>query len=182
MNDKDLSEESKKGIYQYNATILGSSSDLASYCDNLSNPIIKSGRVASWFSKLVNVFSSVIEVIVTIVIVAAAVVTAVYCPPCIASAASFLGIAAATAGLSAAVYAAAIVTGFVVGAYVGVEVGYAIVCSDPVDEAQCFDCVNDAVTLAGIPFTAFIGNAIFDCDYCEGHFYGFKNRNQGLCY
>lgn len=97
------------------------------------------------------------------------------------SSSKFLGVGGATAAIAAYITTAAIATGFVVGAYIGVEVGFAYVCVNPIDEELCYDCVNESVTLGGIPGTSLIGNLIWGCQFCENNFSGFISRNQGLC-
>lgn len=181
VNDNNLSEQDRKQIYQYCATILNSSPNLALYFSDNSNESIKNGRAAGWFSKVKNVFRSVVATVVTVAIVAAAVVTAVYCPPCVVAVAKLVGVATATSAVATYITTAAIATGFVVGTYVGTEVGYAVVCANPIDESQCYECVSDAVTFGGIPYTSFVGNLIFDCEFCEEKFPGFTRRNVGLC-
>lgn len=180
--NSNLSEDDKKQIYQYNAIILASSSDLTQFTDLTSTLAVKNGKVLGWFSKLLNVFQSVVAAVIAVVIVAVAVVVAIYCTPCIAAATSFLGVGGATAAIATYITTAAIATGFVVGAYIGVEVGFAYVCVNPMDEELCYDCVNESVTLGGIPGTGLIGNLIWNCQFCENKFSGFMSRNQGLCY
>ena len=180
--NSNLSEDDKKQIYQYNAIILASSSDLTQFTDLTLTLAVKNGKVLGWFSKLLNVFQSVVAAVIAVVIVATAVVVAIYCAPCIAAAASFLGVGGATAAIAAYITTAAIATGFVVGAYIGVEVGFAYICANPEDEQLCYDCVIESVTLGGIPGTGLTGKSIWDCQFCENKFSGFMNRNQSLCY
>ena len=93
--NSNLSEDDKKQIYQYNAIILASSSDLTQFTDLTLTLAVKNGKVLGWFSKLLNVFQSVVAAVIAVVIVATAVVVAIYCTPCIAAAASFLGVGGA---------------------------------------------------------------------------------------
>ena len=180
--NSNLSEDDKKQIYQYNAIILASSSDLTQFTDLTLTLAVKNGKVLGWFSKLLNVFQSVVAAVIAVVIVVA-VVVAIYCAPCIAAAAAgFLGVGTATAAIAAYITTAAIATGFVVGAYIGVEVGFAYICANPEDEQLCYDCVIESVTLGGIPGTGLTGKSIWDCQFCENKFSGFMNRNQSLCY
>lgn len=180
--NSNLSEEDKKQIYQYNAVILANSSNITQFTDLTLTLAVKNGRVLGWFSKLINVFQSVVAAVIAVVIVAVAVVVAVTCAPCIAAAAGFLGLGSLTTAMAIYITTAAIATGFVVGAYVGVELGFAYVCVNPMDEELCYDCVTESVTLGGIPGTGLIGNLIWDCQFCENKFSGFISRNQGLCY
>ena len=97
--NSNLSEDDKKQIYQYNAIMLASSSDRTQFTDLTLTLAVKNGKVLGWFSKLLNVFQSVVAAVIAVVIVATAVVVAIYCAPCIAAAASFLGVGGATAAI-----------------------------------------------------------------------------------